>query len=171
MSGFLLLSYHTVTRMSRYHLASASLLSLNTWFRGTRDGDLKPNAHGIVWLAADKETALSYNSRLLEVRLYPSASIVDLRDLSHPLVRELKDAASASRESTIGYPIPDKDWARWADFGMLESNAWAVPLLLDGGADGVLVSDSLGTAATPHDSLALLDPSAVVLWKEIDVED
>ncbi len=157
----------TLRHMSRYHLASASVTPRPSWFRGTKDGDLSPNAHGIIWLALDKETALSYGPRLLEVTLTPSASLIDLRDLSTPVVREMKDMASAQRERTIGYPIPDRDWARWADFGMLESNAWAVPLLLDGGVDGILVSDSLGTAATPHESLALLDISAVSSWTEV----
>lgn len=162
--------------MSRYHLVSASLLGFpqrshavdipavmtpDTWFRGTQDGDLEPNAHGIVWLAPDRDTALSYGPSVVEVHLSPSAHIIDLRDLSNAVVQEFKDTASSSRERTVGYPISDADWASWADFGMLEGNTWAVALLLKGGIDGVVVADSRGSSAVPHDSLALLNLSAV----------
>lgn len=150
--------------MSRYHLASALTSRppvTDIWFRGTQDGDLEPNAHGIVWLAPDRDTALSYGPRVVEVHLAPSARIIDLRDLSDTVVQELKDTASSSRERTIGYPISDADWPSWADFGMLEGNTWAVPMLLKGGIDGIVVSDSRGSSAVAHDSLALLNLSAV----------
>jgi len=157
--------------VSRYHAISASLGDQGTWWRGTRDGGLSPNAHGIVWLAPDRGTALSYGPRVLEVGLSPSASVVDLRDLSDPLVRKLKETASASREATVGHPISDDAWPLWADFGVLEANGWAVPLLLEGMADGVLVSDYRGTAAVvPHESLALINPSAISSQVEVAVD-
>jgi len=146
----------------------SSITGQHTWWRGTRDGKLTPNAHGIVWLAPDPETALSYGPRLLKVTLHPSADIIDLRDLSNTTVQYIKETASTNRERTIGRSIPDSSWSSWADFGMLEGNEWVVPALLDDWVAGIVVSDSRGSSAIPHDSLALLNVNVISSMEEIE---
>jgi len=159
---------HNARIFTALHAAKIHAFPSGAWFRGTQDGRLTPNAHGIVWLATDYETALSYGPRVLEVHLHPSADIIDLRDLSNTTVQHIKETASTNRERTIGRSIPDSSWASWADFGMLEGNEWVVPALLEDWVAGVVVADSRGTSAIPHDSLALLNVGVVSSWSEIE---
>jgi GNAT superfamily N-acetyltransferase/8-oxo-dGTP pyrophosphatase MutT (NUDIX family) len=145
-------------------------------YHGTKKDftELQPNEHGIVWLG-EQDTAGDYSaqhyqkgeSRVLKVEIAPNAKIVDLRDLSDPLIRELKDKISEWRKNTWGHPIPDEDWASgkmpWADFGVLEGGnlQWVIPYLKEHGVDGVIAGD-VSNKGRKHDSLAVLNPEVII---------
>lgn len=134
------------------------------WYHGTNSENefdqVKPDAYGILWLAL-QEAAQDYTSfnhrngepRMFEVRLKQDANIVDLRDLSNPIVREYKDQFYPNR--------PDETWATQdASWTRVEGNPKTVPFMKSKGVDGVIVNDQL-KRGRPHDALALINESAI----------
>ena len=132
---------------------------------------LKPNPYGVIWLTPDKEAAKSYSNpyynpghgRIISVELSPLANVVNLKDLSNPFVKELKEDISNSRRMTWG-PISDDSWASFADFGILEmKNGLYVRFLKRKKVDAVVVdNDYLMTSADKHSSIAVLNPNVLV---------
>jgi hypothetical protein len=126
---------------------------------------LKPNDYGIIWLG-DKRTAREYaeqdalftpepKKRLISVSVRRDARIIDLRDIHDPMTKRFW-----TRKSTY----PRNEWAQHATHLILENN-WAVPFLRENGVDGVIVSDSAGSAHQRHDSLAIINPDALSYQK------
>jgi hypothetical protein len=119
--------------------------------------------HGVFWLAFEPGVANQYageyykqgNPRLLEITVRPDTNIVDLKDLNNPIIRDLKDSISKYRETTIGLPIRDENWDRWADFGIVEGYGWVRDFLVDKGVDGLVVDDKISN--TSHRSIALFN--------------
>lgn len=130
-----------------------------------------PKATGspkVLWLTDDRDSAVRYASKhyvrsdtayVWEIHLKPGARIVDMRDLSNPVVRSLKDSVSEIRQHTWG-PISDEDWPSFADFGLIEGYSWVRPFLRSRRVDGVWVDDTVdGTRG--HRSIALLNTGAI----------
>lgn len=138
------------------------------WSKATQDGRLFLDIHGIAWLVPKGDRYLSAYSRVLKVRFLRSASVIDMRDLSHPGVRAVKDKVSMLREPLLGHPLSDDAWLSWAGSNTLlrSGNEWVVPLLLESGVDGIVV-DGRGNPAAPR-FLALLNLSAVSSIEEVD---
>lgn len=132
---------------------------------------LKKNSSGIIWLTPDEGIAAKYatpswnknSPNILKVIIAPTARIVELSDLGDPVIRKLKDAFSERRAITIGHPISDEDWSKWADFGILEvhNGIWR-NFLRARKVDGVTLNDTLLTSTTAHRSLALINPKVII---------
>ena len=124
---------------------------------------------GVLWLTDNRAAAEQYVSGhayaeqsgfLWTVTLKPGARIVDLSDLSIPVVREIYEGVSDARRSTFG-PIASDQWPSFADFGLLEAKPWIVSRLKAARYDAVIVKDALQSTGIPHGSFALLRLSAV----------
>lgn len=117
-----------------------------------------------LWLTDEQDVAWLYGNRgqaqswMWEVHLKPKAKVLDLKDLSNPLIRELKDLISGVRESTWG-PITDEMWSSFADFGIVEGYAWVPGFFKSRGVDGIWVDDQIGSRK--HRSVALFRLSAI----------
>lgn len=139
------------------------------FYHGTQLEYDKPKLDGlgIYWLAFDPKTAMEYATKyyiqgkpkIWTIVLNPRAKIIDFRDLSNPIIREIKESVSRKRESTTGHPINDAQWASWADFGVIESNPGLIKFLRSKRIDGLVVKDNNGRA--DHDSVALFNLRAI----------
>lgn len=126
----------------------------------------KLNNNGILWLAPNVKVALDYatpyyhsgDSYVWELRLKPNAKVIDLGDLSDPIVQELRKGFISP---LTNQPISEASWPSYADFGILEAKRWVRGFLRKKRVDGVTVQDSLGTTAIQHDSLALINLGAI----------
>lgn len=136
------------------------------WHGTYKDYDQIKTQGGFFWLALSRDIAFRYGNvhwrpddsrvHLWEIRLHPSAKIVDLRDLTNPIVQKFRNAVNEARGANmnVGGPISEAEWAAWADFGIIEGYRWARRWLMQRKVDGVVVSDTAG-GITPHDSVAL----------------
>lgn len=122
----------------------------------------------VLWLTDSRDAAGVYARPyyvrsdvvyLWEIHLKPSARILDLKDLSNPIARALKDKVSEFRTSTWG-AISDEDWPSFADFGIVEGYSWVRPFLRSKRVDGVWVDDRAGSKLG-HRSIALLNLGAI----------
>jgi hypothetical protein len=139
-------------------------------YHGTSHNYEKPklNPRGILWLTPNPVVAAEYatphyhkgESFVWKFQLKGGAKIVDLSDLSHPVIREVFNSTNESRKYTLG-PWTEEDWERHTDFGTLEQFAWLPKFLKSKGIDGVTCRDSISTIGIPHDSVALLKLSAI----------
>lgn len=135
------------------------ILVEDAYYRGAAEGAPRLNAHGIFWLTDNPEVASEYaaqksSASVREYSLKPEAVVVRLDDLSNDVVRELYRMVSQTRRWAFG-EIAEKDWPSFADWGVLEAYAWAVPFLQEHGVDAVVVRDHTGRTA--HESLAVLN--------------
>lgn len=129
---------------------------------------LKLNQNGILWLTPNLAAATKYAQKyyvktpvkyLWTVKLKGGAKVLDLSDLSDKKVRSFYEAINESRKSGFG-PIDEKDWPKWADFGLLEGYRWAKGFLKKKGVDAVTCSDTVDSSM-PHDSIAVLKLSCI----------
>lgn len=142
--------------------------SQRVFYRGRpTDRSLRLNGDGVLWLALSPDVAQSYGDEhwhtggtgaLWTVTLKPAAKIVDLSDLSNPVVQELKEKVSEIRTYTFG-AISDEEWPSFADFGILEGYPWVSGFLKSRHVSGVLLRDSHNEM--DHPSVALLTLSAI----------
>lgn len=143
------------------------------WWHGTRvafDRLGNRNASGCYWLA-DRVTAEAYARsawwrdgpmRLVEVDLAPQTRVADLSDLHDPVVAAFRDSVNTIRESGWG-ALSDAEWARTADFGMLEAYPWARPFFRAKRVDAILVWDVQGHHSAPRvQTLCLLTRARIV---------
>lgn len=139
-------------------------LGLGPFYHGTYHDYEKPKlkgtlgGNGIFWLALKRETAAGYanpwykpkgtQSFIWEIYLKPGTRIIDLNDTSNPAIEEIRQG--------VGY---DKEyWETSVGFGILEHKEWIVKFLRQKRVDALYVkNDRLGTGATEHDSVALLN--------------
>jgi len=138
-------------------------------YHGTKREFEKPklNGIGILWLTPDPKAAEIYagirnttgSGFLWDIRLKPSAKIVDLSDLTSPIIREFYKMVSDIRRSTFG-PIDEKDWPKFADFGLLEGYGWAVRFLKSKRVHGATCADT-AASVHGHDSVALFNLNAI----------
>src|SRR5438105_522635 len=107
---------------------------LETYYHGTQaDFDkLKLNKDGILWLSPTKEASSSYTEKywhksedkfIWEVEISQDSIIINLNDLSNPIIKNIKNQVSDARKFTYG-EIADADWHKFADFGLLEGYPW-----------------------------------------------
>jgi len=137
----------------------------------------KKNGLGILWLAPNPRVAAQYSARrgnkgfVWEIRLKSSAKIVDLTDLKHPAIREMFESISDVRRSSFG-PIDEKDWPRFADFGIFEGYTWTPKFLASKRIDGATCRDAITTMGIPHDSVALFNLRAIqdLARKSVEVD-
>jgi len=153
------------------------------WFHGTKTaftGKLKPNrgmGGACVWLA-DAEGARRYaenrpTSRVIEVELAPDTRVVDLADVSDPIVRDFirRDASASNlrwhnREDVTDAEMADAV-ARWqrlrTDYDTLELRSWSRAYFREAGADALLVRDVAGWGGTePMRSLCILNRARII---------
>jgi hypothetical protein len=158
-------------------LASGSLVKEQvdeTMFHGTAtDFDkFKLNKNGILWLAYEPETSQAYasfaarnkntsNSFLWQVELSSKARIIDMEDLSNPIIQQIKKSLSDERKMRFGSEIDDKDWKDYANFGSLEYHPWIRKFLKSKRIDGIIVNDSVTTTSTKHKSIALFNLAVI----------
>lgn len=148
---------------------SALAPAARTLYHGTNSeqefDEVKPDSYGIIWLA-EKEFANDYTKynhrtgepRLFEIQLSPDAKLIDLRELSDPIVRTYKDKY---------YPqLPDEKWADAAMWTRIEGNPVTVPYFKQSGVDGIIVGDQL-KRGRPHDSIALINPNTIVGQRKV----
>jgi hypothetical protein len=120
--------------------------------------------HDTLWLTDERDVAWLYGSRgkaqswMWKVHLKPKAKVLNLKDLSNPLIRELKEMVSGVRGFTWG-PITDEMWSSFADFGIVEGYQWVPDFFKSHGVDGVWVDDQV--ASRKHRSVALFRLSAI----------
>jgi hypothetical protein len=160
-----------------------------TWWHGTSTRDafdkLKPNYLGIIWLAAkhvakrysdahtvnDAYTIPDVQNRMIKVQVKPDAKILDLRDITNPMVQKFRtELLRKSKYYRDGFHLEnDKSWAASAKHDMLERAPWAGKWFIAQGYDGVLVNDSVhgiqennGPLGYQHESLAILNPDAIM---------
>ena len=140
----------------------------NPLYHGAQADFEKPklNGQGILWLAFTPKVALDYatphyhkgDSYLWEVKLKGGAKIIDLGDLSDPIIQELRQGVISP---ITNQPISEASWPSYADFGILEAKRWVRGFLRKKRVDGIVVKDSLGTTAIQHDSVALINLGAI----------
>ena len=142
-----------------------------TAYHGTYQEFDKPKLqNGVLWLAFDRKVAEGYGNphwkpvgtptTVWEIELRPSAKVVDLKDLSNPIVRKFKDEASMISSFMMG-PISDEEYLRWADFGYLERYRWALGFFKSNGVQAITLDDNL--FGTPHRSMAVISMRAIKL--------
>jgi len=134
---------------------------MGPYYHGTYHDFMRPKlgGYGIFWLTDNRRVALQYSSPyyakgdkwLWTIYLKPGTSIIDLADVSNPIVNELREMLNPS----LLHPISEEEWGGQADFGLLELKSWIIGFLKERGVDGVFVKDKLGTSPIPHKSLAL----------------
>lgn len=166
-----------MNRIARELLRIAELVNLlepdQKLFHGTPHtfDQLKPNGYGIIWLAPDAAVAKKYSEpywnaghgRVIAVTLSPKAKVVNLKDLSNPIIRELKEQMSEVNKYTFG-AISDESWVKsYADFGVLEvKNGLWTRFLKSKRVDAVVVADSVQTSAIKHESVAVLNKKVLI---------
>ena len=137
---------------------------------------LKPNGLGIIWVTPDMKVAQQYATpsyakgqpRIYKVTLKPNVRVVDLRNVQDPIVQRLMADFNALRKHTVGSEIEAQSWPKWADFGLLEVNGGQWTRWLKGKrVAAVTCSDSVLTSAVPHESVAVLSPSAIALQEVV----
>jgi hypothetical protein len=153
-------------------------------YHGTNSEDdfdaVQPNPHGIIWLGeyktAEKYAKTHYKkgeARIFEVGLKDSAKVLDLRDLSSPLVQEIKDRLQGRARIFYGndYVMGDSEYQNRADFTLLEGSEWVLPYLLEKGIDAVVVRDNSSGSSTyaDHDSMAVINPDAIESQRLVQV--
>ena len=153
------------------------------WFHGTKiafTGKLKPNrgmGGACVWLA-DAEGARRYagnrpTSRVIEVELAPDTRVVDLSDVTDPIVREFirQDARARNlfwhfREDVTDAEMADAvtSWQRQqTDYDRLELWSWSRTYFRQAGADALIVRDVAGWGGTePMRSLCILNRARIL---------
>jgi 8-oxo-dGTP pyrophosphatase MutT (NUDIX family) len=157
--------------------ASAKLLrrpvTAQVVFHGTQEAyDIpKPSktAYKILWATEDQSVAANYANKRMAgdpvvwaITLKPSVNIVDLTDLSYPVIREIKEDISLGNRYTGGGEISDDRWPRYADFGILEGNPWVVKKLRANGVLAVRCKDTSSmSGGTYIQSIAILDDRAI----------
>jgi hypothetical protein len=128
--------------------------------------ELKPNEHGIIWLTDDAEAAKKYarkyakreTERILTVHITKSnPKVVDMRNVSDPLVAEYKRQLEMDMGMGINYKIPDNKWADKAGYFLLEK--YGIDLLKEHNVDIIIIKDAAG--AYDHMSYAVLNPNIV----------
>ncbi len=160
---------HSCRRTSGSQAAEASgpwSLEAPLWHGTTHDVErLRLNlTHDTLWLTDEQDVAWLYGSRgkaqswMWKVHLKPKAKVLNLKDLSNPLIRELKEVISGVRGFTWG-PITDEMWSSFADFGIVEGYQWVPDFFKSRGVDGVWVDDQV--ASRKHRSVALFRLSAI----------
>jgi 8-oxo-dGTP pyrophosphatase MutT (NUDIX family) len=132
--------------------------------------EVKPDMYGILWLAetdaAQDYTIRSYREgepRLFEVRLKSNTKLIDIRDLSDPIVREYKE---------VEFPdtLDAEYLERWATWRRVEGSPKLVKFMKDRGVDGVIVNDQL-KRGRPHDSVALFNRDKIESQKVVKTAD
>lgn len=147
-------------------------------FHGTANDfqEFKLNQNGILWLAYEPETSKAYadfqarnkntkESYLWSIELNPKAKIIDMEDLSNPIIREIKDNISKIKEMTIGHGITDDDWNKYANYNTLENHSWIRRLLKSKKVDGLIVNDTITTTTKKHKSIALFNLKTIISSK------
>jgi len=140
------------------------------YYHGTSKDFEKPklNALGILWLAPNPKVAQEYATPhwvkgpgyVWEIHLKGGSKVVNLRDLSHPVVREAFDMMNEQARMGMG-AWSEEAWGTQADFGMLEYRRWMIGFFKKKRIDGLVVQDTLSTTPLKHESLALLRLAAI----------
>jgi hypothetical protein len=149
----------------------ASLVNTRTFWHGTyHTYDTPEKRDGVLWLAMSPDVAFSYGDvywrpkdskvTVWNITLKPSARLVNLRDLSNPIVRAFADALNETRRYSLFGPISDENWPSWADFGLVEGVSWAKGFFRKKRVDGLIVTDA-NQDITKHDSVALLNTGVI----------
>lgn len=152
-------------------LAEELLAGNSKLYHGTSQdfNKLKLNGLGILWLTPNPRAAVQYASKsynknkpafLWTVELKPSAKILDLDDLSQPLIREVFESLRDVSQSMLSR-FTEETWAERADFGLLEWQNWIVRFLKSKRIDGVYCKDKVDTLDVRHPSVALFRLSAI----------
>jgi hypothetical protein len=138
-------------------------------YHGARASFDKPklNALGILWLTPNPIVAAEYStpyyhkgeSYLWKVYLKPGAKIIELGDVSNPIINDLREQLNSSFYQ-LG-PVSAEEWPRIADFGIMESKRWVRGYLRKKRVDGLTVKDTLSSTPIQHDSVALLHLGAI----------
>jgi 8-oxo-dGTP pyrophosphatase MutT (NUDIX family)/ribosomal protein S18 acetylase RimI-like enzyme len=167
----------TVTDYAQKRLfAKAAAIDVNTriFYHGTNDkrafDEVRPDVYGILWLAdavaARDYTTKNYNQgepRLFEVTLKPNAELIDIRDLSDPIVRQYKENEFPN--------VSDAEYLeRWATWRRVEGSPKLVKFMKSHGVDGILVNDQL-KRRRPHASLAIINREAIASQKLLKTAD
>ena len=151
-------------------------------YHGTYHDYEKPklNRIGILWLTPNPRVAAQYalttwsptkgKGFVWEVLLKSSARIVDLADLSHPVIRELYESLNDIRKHVLG-PVSEDSWRAQADFGIFEAYPWTVRFLKSKRIDGATCADRVSTMPIPHDSVALFKLSVIQSVQRVAVDD
>lgn len=165
----------------RGHRHTLSSLGLpTTWYHGTHHdfARLKPKADDlkVIWLG-DQETATVYaegypRQGVIQVELDPDARVVDMRDVTDPIMVEyLALINEQAKYGVFGSGPSAEEWAnKWYDYGELEHYRFSGPFFRSKKVDALLVRDVQGWSGGKKTvSLAVLNKSRILAQKRVSI--
>jgi hypothetical protein len=165
-------------RARRHTLSSLGLPT--TWYHGTHHDfeRLKPKADYLkaIWLG-DLETATVYaegylRQGVIQVELDPNARVVDMRDVTDPIMVEyLALINEQAKYGVFGSGPSAEEWAnKWYDYGELEHYRFSGPFFRSKKVDALLVRDVQGWSGGKKTvSLAVLNKNRILAQKRVSI--